>query len=351
MQYAGSCMVLCGLGGMFAPARKNATRLDFWFFVTGILVLAGSSLLATLWAASAIAAFAFLSFHLRRRLPTKELLILGAILILLTALAAFYLWTLWQGARGSNAGQMEIRNVPYAAFQLLGFSGLGPGVLRIREFGPTAFHRYLPLLLTLAALLCVVIAQSLRTVLLSAYRASAFAGLIYGVTPAISLITFAFIANFRLLGRHFAPLSPLIVIVVAVGLIRCWQSRQKIVALATCLLWLASALELRFSSRHQKDDYRSAAAEARRGMSEGNVWWAADRAAATYYQLPIWNADAPISLVINSSSADLQKLPRPDTIILSKPDLYDENHAIRAYLTAERFQPVRRLPAFSVWRR
>ncbi len=120
MQYAASCMVLCGLSGMFAP-KENGTNTDAWYFAKGILILAGTSLLATLWVAGALAAFAFLFFRLRRRIQTRELAILGATFIPLIALAGYYLWTLSQGARGSSVGQMEFRNVAYAAFQLAGF--------------------------------------------------------------------------------------------------------------------------------------------------------------------------------------------------------------------------------------
>ena len=59
--------------------------------------------------------------------------------ILMTGIACYYLWTLKQGARASDVGKTDARNVVFIAYELLGFGGLGPGRLEIRDGGLGAF--------------------------------------------------------------------------------------------------------------------------------------------------------------------------------------------------------------------
>jgi hypothetical protein len=351
MQYAGACMVVCALGEMARASRGNITSSHIWFLL-GLLILASSSLLGVVWAASAVVAFVFLSFHCRRQLRGIDLFPFFVALILLAALAAFYLWTLSKDSRGSEAGKMGINNVLYSIFELFGFAGLGPGRLQIREFGLAAFRDYLFPICVLAGVLGVALISSARTLSALAHRSLLVTGLLYGLSAAIALLAFGFLAHFQLLARHFTPVTPLTLIVLAAGLTQLFTTRWKLAGVALCLLWLGSSLALRFAPRHRKDDYRSAAAAAKHAIAEDKtVWWSADRAAAKYYGLPVEQGNQFLALVINPHEPDLAKLPRPDLIILSKPDLYDENGALLAYLATERFADARALPAITVWRR
>jgi hypothetical protein len=352
MQYAGSCLVIAGLDETLGSVRADKNSHGLELTLVGILVLASSSLLGMAWAASAILALLFLIFHLRRRLRLSETWWLVGTALELTALTAFYFWTLSYGARGTSIGQMDLRNLIYATFELFGFAGFGPGRLQIRQIGSLSFHEYLLPICALAIILSITLVYSLRTICNPIHRTRLIAASLFGLTAATATVLFGFVANFHLLGRHFTPLSPLIVILVAVGIARMWNSKGRIIAAATWFLWLASALSLRFATRHKNDDYRGAAGEAREAMVQNKtVWWAADAAGAKYYQLPLEQPHSTINLVVNPGPAKLQELPPPNVVILSKPELYDANHAITAYLSDNGFTVARTLPAFTVWRR
>ncbi len=351
MQYAGSCLVISGLDTMLGPSRAGKNSRGLELALAGILVLAASSLLGMAWAASAIVALLFLVMHLRWRLRSGETWWVAGTALGLAALTAFYFWTLEFGARGSSIGQMDLRNLAYAAFELFGFSGFGPGRLQIRQIGSPSFHEYLLPIFTFALVLAVALAHSLTIVCNPVHRTRVIAASLYALTAATATGIFGFVAHFHLLGRHFTPLSPLIIVLVTIGVERMWNSKRQIVAAITWLLWLASALSLRFAPRHKNDDYRGAAVQAREAIVQNEtVWWAADAAGARYYQLPLEGPASSISLVLNPTVAKLRELSPPNVVILSKPELYDANNAITTYLSDNRFTVERTLPAFTVWR-
>jgi len=113
---------------------------------------------------------------------------------------------------------------------------------------------------------------------------------------------------------------------------------------------------LRFSECHRKDDYRNAAAEALRIVNApGIVWWAADPAAALYYGLNLrengFSGGARYGAwhLANPSAQDLLKLPVPDAVILSKPEIYDHGGEILRWVAGNGYRPARSFPAFMVY--
>ena len=66
-------------------------------------------------------------------------------------LAIYYMWTLKVGARVRSAvGATDARNVMFLLYELLGFSGLGPGRLEIRDSGMRALYPFAFLLFAYA---------------------------------------------------------------------------------------------------------------------------------------------------------------------------------------------------------
>ncbi|MGZ5021757.1 MAG: hypothetical protein ACXWFY_04530 [Chthoniobacterales bacterium] len=346
MQYAAACLVVYALSEMCE--RRNFA----WPFAIGILLLSGSSMLGMAWAASALAAGAVATVRARQWFFRKRDLVPCSLgMAGLAFLSAFYLWTMTQGARGSAAGQTGAGNILFILFELFGFAGLGPGRLDIREAGFISFQGYVLPVVLLALALWIVLFGSLRFLVQPANREKLIAAAIYGLGAAVFLVLVGLTTDFRLLGRHLTPLSPLVSIALAISLVRLWSTQWRIAAALVALLWLTSALMIRFAPRHRKDDYRSAAGAAREAITANKlVWWAADRAAACYY-LPIEQSNPQFDFVLNPTSEDLRRLPRPDVVILSKPDLYDANNALAAFLAQENYRTARTLPAFTVWRR
>lgn len=355
MQYAGSCLVICGLSEAFARASSDRPpgRSTILFLSMGMIVMAGSSMLGCAWSGTALLAFVFIYLrkgqwtHLRNAAVSFiATLVAGAIL------GFYYLWTLHVGSGGSLAGKIGIGSILFVPYELLGFAGLGPARLQLREIGYHLPSEYLTPLFLFGGVVAIVLVAAARGLLQPAQRDKLVAGFIYGFPAGLFVWALGFAAHFRVLGRHLTPLAPLVCIALACGLTELWQRRARIFAVAMCLFWLSSALLLRFAPRHRKDDYRTVATEARATLAGGgSVWWAADRAAAIYYKVPIGEAKPAALILANPLPSDLAKLQSVDLVVLSKHDLYDANGAIAAFLATERYKEVREIPAFTVWRR
>jgi hypothetical protein len=178
--------------------------------------------------------------------------------------------------------------------------------------------------------------------------------LIYAMSPTVLIFALGYFEGFRILGRHFTPLMPVILGLLAFGVVNMRRSNATILLVAAFFAsWFGSSLSLRFSARHRKDDYREAAAVAKATISRGEtVWWSADAAAAAYYGVPLVTKPQAVAILINGwAREDLEQLPVPDVVATSKPDVYDPSDQLGGFVRDHHFQPERDLPAFTIWRR
>ena len=347
MQIGGASLVVAGLIQL-RRGQPFATR-DLALFCAGLLILCGSSSLAFPWAGMALLTALFLVYRdrdLMRLRAGNVLLIIGTSLCLLL-LFAYDSWATLNGAKASSVGKTGILNILFVGYELLGFAGLGPGRLQLRDSQSlSVFTPYLLSLLGLALALSLALFR-LRRVERSLWTTF----LLYSVLPLIFVTLLAWVAPFRLLGRHVTPLAPVVFVTLAYAASATmkWGANRWFIP-----LWFASALMLRFHPRHYRDDYRAAAQEARSALAKGEtVWWSADTAAAQYYDLPVADfARAPGALLTVSLSPERHdRVPPPDVVIASKPDIFDGTNAIRAFVTEKGYVVVQRLPAFTIWRK
>jgi hypothetical protein len=328
-------------------------------FCVGLLVLAGSSLLGVIWDAAALgAALAVLGWRQVLLLGRRNLAAVVITLLVLSALAPYYLWTLKQGARAAQI-RGGLGNAVFAGYEVAGLSGLGPGRLEIRSAGgPGVFVKHAIPLGAHAILTTTVFLAGCWYAIQRAPRR-----LWLGVAVAVGgvaclLLTAGFVTHFRVLGRHFAPMAICVLLLLATGLRALWAKgvAGRLAALAFLLLCAASAMSLRWAPRHAKDDYREAAAIAQTEVSAGqHVWWCADEIGGRFYGLalpPRLNLDEPgkATLLLNPSAAELFGNPSPDLIVLSKVDIYDNTGAVRDYLKQRGYRQTQALPAFTFWR-
>jgi hypothetical protein len=277
--------------------------------------------------------------------------------LLLFMLGLFYLWTLSLGARATTVGNTDARNFFFILYELFGFSGLGPGRNAIRAGQWTVFLPWLPGLAIYGGVLLVVLAAGCRSIAASTSRRIllcwilAFA-LILGFILAVGVAV-----RFRVLGRHCAPLLPLVLFVLGSGIAALLKRRDwvgRLVLAAFVGLSLISCLSLRFSERHAKDDYRGAAAMGREALARGEtVWWGARKEGAILYHLPL--TEQPVKpgmavYVANQGKGFERDLPKPDLVLTSKADLFDSNGALADYLARAGFCPTASFPAFTTWR-
>jgi hypothetical protein len=276
--------------------------------------------------------------------------------LLLFMLGLYYLWTLSLGARAARLVATDLRNALFISFELLGFSGLGPGRNAIRAGQWAVFLPWLPWLAIYGGVLLVVLAAGWRSIAASTSRRTRlYWALAFAVVLGFILAVGATV-RFRVLGRHCTPLLPLVLFVLGSGVAallgrRSWTGRLAVAAFLG--LNLISCLSLRFCERHAKDDYRAAAAMGRAALAHGEtVWWNADLHAASVYHLPLGEKPKDTGKAIYVADPGKgfdHDLPKPDLVLTSKPDLYDGNGALADYLNSAGFRPTASFAAFTAW--
>ena len=358
MQYGAACVLCAGLLDAAQEPARSTKPISLWILAFGLLVLCGSSLLGVIWAAFAGAAWLYLIrdrlWSLRQR---SNLFPIAIAFSCLAALGGYYLWTLRVGGRASDIGRTGLPNLAFVFYELVGAAGLGPGRLEIRQRDLAAFCRFgailIPLVLGLLLFLALL-AAALTCAWRNRSRPAIIAGCIYAIPPIVLLFALGYLQDFRILGRHFTPLLPVILGLFTFGISQMRPRRlAAILFAALTATWLASSLSFRFGERHRKDDYRTATSIAKTALAQREiVWWSADDAAAVYYGLPIGkSAEREANFAVSPVSPELLQSAVPDLVVASKPDIFDPAGQLGHFLREHRFVPVRELPAFTIWRR
>ena len=337
-----------------SPEAGNGLPLTGFLF--GVVVLSGSGLLGMIWAAAAVAALpVLLSMPQLIGLLKRNWNLLLIALPLLLLLAAYYLWTIKIGARASAAATTTVGSTFFAIYELLGFTGMGPGRLEMRSVGPAALRGHLLGVGLYGLVAALVIGAALMTAFGQKNRKQITMILCCGVPP-IFILTVGWIAHFRVLGRHLAPFMPIWLLLLTLGLAALWTRKTgatRVIVVAFCVLSLFSCLSVRFSPRHEKDNYRAAAAIAKTTLGSGKpVWWNAAEEGARYYAVPIAEhaeSDPKALFIMNPTRQSLDVLPVPNLIVASKPDVYDTDAALGNYLHDRGFSPTAEYAAFVIW--
>jgi len=336
--------------------REFATESRLWFrlFCLGLVGICSTNLIAVPWALGALAAFIFwIGPRRASQVARRSIWAFGLTTCAMIALATYYFWTLQLGARASEVGRTGSATLGFVLYELLGIGGLGPSRLALREAGVSALALYVwPVTAGIIAVLALCAAATAELWNKIKRRDVVFFAVAAGF-PAVLLVAAGFISHIRLLGRHFMPVLPFLTAFFAVGWERLIAARRlwsRLIAISATLILFASALEIRFASRHQREDYRSAAGEARKAIVGGKkVWWAADINAAAYYGVPLSSPN--LTLSSDLAGASFQRLVTPDLVVFSKPDIYDPQGKIENYLRERDFKVTRTLPAIQIFER
>jgi len=358
MQLGASLLIIASLRGLQQTGKGTIgdSSGHLVWFLAGVIVLSGSSMLGMLWAGAAVASLPLLLGWerlvslLRRHLG---IWLIAALPLLL--FAAFYLWTLKSGARASAAATTTVASAFYAVYELLGFTGLGPGRLEMRDAGPSALRGHMSGVVPYGVATALVAGAAVAFVLGSGNRKRLAVAVCCCVPPAF-ILAVGWVAHFRVLGRHMAPFVPIWLLLLTSGLTALWARRGmggQIVVVVFCGLSLLSCLSVRFSARHAKDNYRAAAAMARTALQSGQlVWWNAAEEGARYYNVPVGqsaNSSGEAVFLMNPTRESLDKLAAPHLIVASKPDVYDSEKALAEYIRAQGFVPAADFAAFVIW--
>jgi hypothetical protein len=269
-------------------------------------------------------------------------------------LGLYFLSTLLRGAGGSR-GHPGPGNIAFAAYEFLGFSGLGPPRNDLRaQPHLTTLLPYWPWL-CLGGLACLGLIFTASETLRFRERRSELLGLLASLAVGGALMVLvASVAKFQFWGRHLAPFFPLFVLTVTlVFSVRPPGRRSRVVQLTAFVLlilaWTVSDLRLRFMPKYYKDDYRLATEIA---LSEyrsfgGTIVWVADKVTAQYYGLHAEDTSIPVHWPLRGKCLFAANWPEqkvnklvggrtaPLVLVFSKPDLHDRagawNWAVRKY--------------------
>lgn len=360
MQIGGAALICCVIARL---AENRDVDMQ-----TALAWLAGGWLLSI---SSMLGAFPFGAATLvagwmiwRRRLPFSK----PAVAVIVTCYAVlvlvgiYYLWSILRGAAGAKLWSVGLSNVVFAFYELLGFSGLGPGRFELREAawqGTSAALAILgahgvglaglALFLAAAVLVCLGVPKGTA-------RAFLIPCLVIVIVGTAALVAAAAVVKFPFWGRHLSPLLPFLVAILGIGIANSrFPGVLRVAAFSgLAAFWLLSSLNLRFAERHGKDNYRAAAAFTKQQVAAGNtVWWIADDITGGYYKVPLGD-DATAQharFLFMPAKEAIDPLPPPRFIVLGRPSQFDRLGSVREYLAAHGFQKTTEWIAFTVWER
>lgn len=352
MQLAGAALSMKGLAHLSMHESKAWKQI-----LVGCLIMCMASLIGVVWALGPLIYFLITrSGRLKEVWFWKSSLLAAPFYILL---AWYYAWTLLQGQEAAMMGGGIIVSVGAAAYELLGLAGLGPSKIALRTDPMSALH-YLPVLIPASLIFTASILTGLFIYKKQCSKNQLVASVIAGSVPILLLISLVLLKDFRLLGRHLAPLSIIMILLTAIGTNHLWTTGQvhatkpnfskarKSICLLAFSFGVLSCLSLRFNPVHSKDDYREAAKIAKAAIAENReVYWLADKWTAFYYGLneeqqgwQDWRDGSPIPEISDS-----------DVIIISKPDIYDKKGTFMRILEENGFSSTNKLQAFTVYKK
>ena len=251
-----------------------------------LFLLCTTSLTSVVWALGFLMAWIILE---GRNFWSKKLLIpVVCWCIPFIALGSYYLYTLLLGARATYIKSNAFVNLGASIYELLGLTGLGPSRSQLRLC--TQVSDVLGQSGMLWALFGAFVVVSVVLYGFFTWRKQASGRILLAMIAlfVIPLAIFTYsssMMNFRFSGRHFAPLLPLVCIVISLGIKWC-QNRlyQSVLSTLFVCLWLVSCVYVRFDENHSREDYRGAIQYCERRKENGdNVILLCSDAGKVYY--------------------------------------------------------------------
>lgn len=307
-----------------------------------------SSLTAAVWAAGlGVGLLVLRPAWLRRKGFWFRVLPWGCLALLF---GGYYLFTLLEGYRATGFAGAGLLSVGFGFYELIGLLGLGPGKDELRS----GMGELVPFLVILIpGFLCIAGAW---VVGVSKWVKEVPRREVVGIAvaigfPIVVLSAVGLLQDFRVLGRHFSPMIPAVLLPIAVALDHVGPGRRKAVlvgALAVVMM-LVSALGLRFQERHARDDYRRATEYLFTRVGQGKtIMWNADMNAARYYAyrkggmqmvhaIQVLESDKPSSLFM------------ADIVFLNRPELRFQGKDHAKLLEQNSFKLIESFTGFEIW--
>ncbi len=355
MQYAAACWLTAAIVRSAlepVPSMARESRIALLGAGVALVLLFGTGWGPIAWAVGFALALVWLRLSASQTdadslAPTRSVI---RICFALAVLLAAYQFVVWPGLGSGDSGLKQfVQGTIYVAYELLGFSGFGPGRLELRQSPLRSMVRQLPMMLPLAICLGLTGVFTVRRLMQGACRRILIAWLLAIAFPSAVILGACLFLEARPTPRDFIPALPGIVLFLAAAMVAALGQKSllfRAVTIAIPILWLASGLNLRWRQSYAKDDYRAAAAVISAALRQSKeVWWAADAAAAFIYFTPVSMTEtAGRAWAMQSPPWDdiRFKLP-PRVIVISRPDIFDRQGAVARYASENHFVPSLRL--------
>lgn len=253
-------------------------------------------------------------------------------------LLIYYSWTKSIGVELNTIGKTSLINLLFGAYEFLGFAGLGPNRNELRiDPAASILENALPLML-LGFLWCGLLVLIFKK---SKQKIGLLIPLVFClfVVPIAILYFLGVFQGIRALPRYAITSFPAFAVVTAIFASEVWRSKTsgKFVVVSLAVLLGISSINLRWSPRHEKDNYREASAMAVEKIKlNKTILWGADQDTGWYYGIDLKathpDTGKPLVHIWSNSNLDINNFP--EIIFLSKKDVYDGSGKISA-LAAE----------------
>lgn len=258
LQIAASCAV-----SMLFWQVSRGEPVRFHVFFGSLFFLCLTSLTGVVWALGFVAAFMVMAFRqFRGREFWSSLLWWGSPFV---GLAAYYVYTLFMGARAVSISSSWIVNACASMYELSGLAGMGPSRSELRMcMNIDALGNMNGLgagiisgIILLVGLVCGIILwnKQAKVPLVPAL-------LVLILLPGAVFFYGTEMMDFRFSGRHCAPLLPVLCLAWSLVVSWDWSSppriAQTILFLLMTIVWVVSDIRIRCNDLYGREDYRSA---------------------------------------------------------------------------------------------
>ena len=313
------------------------------------LFLCVGSLIGGVWAAGlGLAGLSLRTDWLRKAgfwLRALPWLMLGA------GVGAYYWYTLTQGWRAWSPPEgAGILNVMFGFYELAGLYGLGPDrdVLRTDPWAIlSSLWLIIPAILVIGGAWVVGVKHWLDR----AGGRERFAVAVAVLVPLLLLVGVGFVEQYRIIGRHLAPLIvvvllPLAGALSATGRLRRWGVTLGLLAFGFMLM---SSLRYRFLEDYARDDFRSVVPLVFEALRERKtVLWHADMQTPRYYAYR--EGGFPMVNAIQQLESDrVSALMFADMVVINRRDIQPGGLIGLDNLERNDFELTHQFTGFEVW--
>lgn len=348
---ASSCAIATALLAFDQDQTEEGKNSNTRWLLLSLLFLSGCSLIALPWCLMVFlvwcGAVGFGAVgRLLRVWPVVLLALMG-----LVAVMVYYLWTIHHGA-GAHRAETTLQSALFCIYETLGFTGMGPGRMELRESPIASLLEYkLTLSLPLMSILAIIGISVSSWKDLPMVRRRQVYGLCLIAGTWFIIQALGYVQHVRILGRHLIP-SLLIWCALAAILLTPWWKNggaRRIIIIILLSVFLLSAIFYRISPRQRKDDYRTASAWAIEASRHGGrVLWIAEPLAGEFYGIkPSMSGDEGIFIYSDHMPCGLDGFR--SIVFSTKPDLFDPHGVIIHELEALHFKKVGEARAFTFW--